>query len=485
MCSTWCYGGGAWGGCCNRNEPMYLTLGRCLKPWLHNKFKSIVLSVLSIIIYHFLGNSFQLTQQLLGQTVGLLNCNFGRVSMSRHPHLGARSCAILEYSWSVTVLSLIIIANYHLSGRISHSYIWNHCPYLPLNIAGVYNSVAWRIIFPKPSLRLWGAILGLGSTVPPSMGCWYHLTPGWPSEMIRNDPNMMNHDGDSSSPKLSVIGWYWGAKEPSRSDIIQFSDQRIEIGHWMLIECGYVFLNFFLTHGQILGRFRRRSWTTNCSLAAWCPSLNPQPCRPTWPGNCIRSPSAVEAVQGWNNEGLTPLLKPLGWWFLMFFWWTIGCLGRICTIICTYIIDQPCIDIKRYTGSARHQQTIMVSWVSIMISQPSSSIIMDHCRSSIITNYHLSSLSTIAINHIWSKFRAAPRKSRDTLAMQQDYTDDCSLILQDKSDYPITLFQHKIMHTHLWSIPKTSIATMRFLWFVEAIDVKKRLVMGILPQIVP
>jgi hypothetical protein len=169
----------------------------------------------------------------------------------------------------------------------------------------------------------------------------------------------------------------------------------------------------------------------------------------------------------------------------MFFWWTIGCLGRICTIICTYIIDQPCIDIKRYTGSARHQQTIMVSWVSIMISQPSSSIIMDHCRSSIITNYHLSSLSTIAINHIWSKFRAAPRKSRDTLAMQQDYTDDCSLILQDKSDYPITLFQHKIMHTHLWSIPKTSIATMRFLWFVEAIDVKKRLVMGILPQIVP
>jgi len=35
-----------------------------------------------------------------------------------------------------------------------------------------------------------------------------------------------------------------GAKEPSRSDI-QFSDQRIQIGHWMLIGCGYVFFIFF------------------------------------------------------------------------------------------------------------------------------------------------------------------------------------------------------------------------------------------------
>ena len=38
--------------------------------------------------------------------------------------------------------------------------------------------------------------------------------------------------GSKMSPSAEMDDPSWGAKEPSRSDIIQFSDQRIQIGHW-------------------------------------------------------------------------------------------------------------------------------------------------------------------------------------------------------------------------------------------------------------
>ena len=150
-----------------------------------------------------------------------------------------------------------------------------------------------------------------------------------------------------------------GAKEPSRSDI-QFSDQRIQIGHWMLIGCGYVFFYFFDPWPN-LGQIPPKELDYELLPGSVVSIVEP----PALSADVARQLHQVAQRCGSGarlKQRRSDTTFEATWVMIFdFFWWTIGCLGRICTIICTYIIDQPCIDIKRYTGSARHQQTIMVS----------------------------------------------------------------------------------------------------------------------------